>query len=145
MNVSVTEIISGLWLGNIQDSKNREFISRMDVIVNCTKDLPFLSKQTKNIRLPINDNLEKIEVKNLYTFLPKIVPFIHDCLQKNLNILVHCYAGKQRSVSVVVAYLMKYLDIPLNKAITLVRTKREIIFTPYTNFNAALLKFEKSL
>ena len=145
MEVSATEVISGLWLGNIQDSKNKEFICRMDVIVNCTKNLPFLSEQTKNIRLPIDDNLEKIEVKNLYNFFPKIIPFIYDCLKKNLNVFVHCYAGKQRSVSVVVAYLMKYLDIPLNKAITLVRTKREIIFTPYTNFNAALLKFEKSL
>lgn len=145
MEVSATEVISGLWLGNIQDSKNKEFISRMDVIINCTKDLPFINKKKKNIRLPINDNLEKVEVRNLYTFLPKITLFIHDCLHQNLNVFVHCYAGKQRSVSVVVAYLMKYLNISLNKAITLVRTKREIIFTPYTNFNSALLMFEKKL
>jgi len=142
MEECANEILSGLWLGNILDAKNKEFISSLDIVVNCSKDIPFLSKNTKNIRIPIDDNLDKQEIKNLLKFLPKITSFIHTSLTNNKNILVHCYAGKQRSASVIVAYLIKYLNISLDKAILLVRSKRDIIFTPCINFKRALLKFE---
>ena len=142
MEEYANEILSGLWLGNILDSKNKEFISSLNVVINCSKDIPFLSKNTKNIRIPIDDNLEEKEIKNLSNFLPKITKYIHSCLNNNKNILVHCYAGKQRSASVIVAYLIRYLNISLEKAILLVKTKRNIIFTPCINFKSALLKFE---
>lgn len=143
MEAYANEILSGLWLGNISDAKNLEFINSLDIVINCSKDIPFLSKTTKNIRIPIDDNLEEKEIKNLSKFLPKITSFIHSSLKNNKNILVHCYAGKQRSASVIVAYLIRYLNISLEKAILLVRTKRDIIFTPCINFKSSLLKFEK--
>lgn len=143
MEEYANEILSGLWLGNIVDAKNKEFINSLDMVINCSKDIPFLSKNTKNIRIPVDDNLEEKEIKNLFKFLPKVTSYIHSALNNNKNILVHCYAGKQRSASVIVAYLIRYLNISLEKAILLVKSKRIIIFTPCINFKRALLKFEK--
>tara|TARA_B110000967_G_C18541645_1_gene390925 strand:- start:63 stop:506 length:444 start_codon:yes stop_codon:yes gene_type:complete len=145
MTASANEILSGLWLGNIIDSQTEEFINNMDIVINCSKDIPFYTKTTKNIRIPIHDNLEQSEIRNLLKFLPKITTFIHTSLLNNKNILIHCHAGKQRSASVIVAYLMKYLKITLEKAIILVKSKRNIIFTPCINFKAALINFEKSI
>ena len=144
MELGANEILSGLWLGNIVDAGNRSFINSLDIVINCSKDINFLSKNTKNIRIPVDDNLEEVEIKNLLKFLPKITGFIHSALKKNKNILVHCHAGKQRSASVVAAYLIRYLDISLEKAILLIRTKRDIIFTPCINFKSSLIKFEKT-
>ena len=31
------EIITNLWLGNIIDSRNIEFLNMIDVVINCTK------------------------------------------------------------------------------------------------------------
>ena len=126
MTASANEILSGLWLGNIIDSQTEEFINNMDIVINCSKDIPFYTKTTKNIRIPIHDNLEQSEIRNLLKFLPKITTFIHTSLLNNKNILIHCHAGKQRSASVIVAYLMKYLKITLEKAIILVKSKRNI-------------------
>ena len=121
MEEYANEILSGLWLGNILDAKNKEFINSLDMVINRSKDIPFLSKNTKNIRIPIDDNLEEKEIKNLFKFLPKVTSYIHSVLNNNNNILVHCYAGKQRSASVIVAYLIRYLNISLEKAILLVK------------------------
>jgi len=143
MELGANEILSGLWLGNIIDAKNLQFINSVDIVINCSKGIPFKSKKTRNVRVAVDDNLEPIEIKNLYILLPKITEFIHSSLKKNKIIFVHCHAGKQRSASVIVAYLMRYLRIPLDKAIRLVRTKRNIIFTPCANFKTSLLKFEK--
>ena len=43
------EIIPRLWLGNINASQDNDFIQRegIDVIFNCTKDLPFLDSISK--------------------------------------------------------------------------------------------------
>ena len=143
MNTGATEIISGLWLGNIIDSENKEFINNIDIVINCSKDIPFLSSETINIRIPIEDNLEKKEIQTLFSYLPKITTYIHRSLKNNCQLFIHCHAGKQRSASVIVAYLMRFLNISLEKATLLVKSKREIIFTPFMNFSGALRKFEK--
>ena len=143
MELRANEILSGLWLGDIKDAKNKEFINSLHIVINCSKEIPFLLQHTQNVRVPIDDNLQEKEIRKLFKFLPKITSFIHASLKRNKTILVHCHAGKQRSASVIVAYLIRYLNISLEKAILLVRTKRDIIFTPCTNFKNALLKFEK--
>ena len=140
--MSACEIITDLWLGNIRDSRNAEFINKVDVIINCSKKIPFLNNKKKCIRIPVDDNLEKSEIMNMYRFFPKITDIIHSYLTKNKIVFVHCYAGKQRSASIVVAYLMKYLRITLKNSIKLLESKRAIVFKPLVNFENALLLFQ---
>jgi dual specificity MAP kinase phosphatase len=139
------EIITNLWLGNIIDSRNLEFINTIDVVINCTKNLPFNSESNKQIRVYVDDNLEKQEIVNMYKHLDKITQTIDELLTKGKSIFVHCYAGKQRSATVICAYLMKYLKLSFSDAKNLLRSKRMIVFTPLTNFDAALRLFEINL
>ena len=91
----------------------------------------------------MEDNLERDEIITLYKLLDPAITYIHEKLKQQKRVFVHCYAGKQRSASVVCAYLMKYLKLNLEQAKNLVLTKRNHIFTPLCNFEAALTVFEK--
>ena len=142
--VQANEILTNLWLGDIKDSKHIEFINNIDVIINCTKDIPFINKKKKCLRVNVEDNLKKIEIINLYKYLDSITKVINNYLKSNLKIFVHCYAGKQRSATVICAYLIKYLKIPYVEAKELLISKRKHVFTPLTNFTGALELFEKN-
>ena len=145
INMSACEIITDLWLGNIRDSRNTEFINKVDIIINCSKKIPFLNDKKKCIRIPVDDNLEKSEIINMYNFFPKITEIIHEYLNKNKVVFIHCYAGKQRSASIIIAYIMRYLNISCKNAIKLLESKRSIVFTPLVNFENALVLYESDI
>lgn len=138
-----TEIVPHLWIGGIRTAHNKEWVeSHVDIVINCTKDLMFISQQTENIRLPVDDNLELSEIAKLYTFLEKTSTYIDYQLRKGKRILVHCMAGRQRSASVLCAFLMTFLELPFQKVASFLQTKRPVIFSPQCNFQPALLRYE---
>lgn len=140
---TANEIFYNLWLGDIRDSRNKSFISDMDVIINCTTNLPYLDENKECYRVSVEDNLEKNEIINLYKLFDPTINYIHEKLRQQKKVFVHCYAGKQRSASVVCAYMMKYLKLNFEEAAQLLITKRCHIFTPQCNFEAALRVFDK--
>lgn len=58
--------------------------------------------------------------------------------------LVHCAAGRSRSASVVISYLMKLNKWSLNKSIEYVQKMREIV-EPNPGFKLQLRMYEKML
>ena len=69
------------------------------------------------------------------------LPFLNKFLSKNKNVLVHCYAGKQRSACVISAYLLKYTHMTPKDTILAIKSKRLITFTPKINFDKAIKKY----
>ena len=63
-----TQIIPNLWLGNILDSRNNEFLKNIDVVINCSTNIPFYSKETINLRIKVEDDLEKESIITMYKF-----------------------------------------------------------------------------
>ena len=145
--MAVCEILPNLWLGDIRSARNKAFFedNNINIVINCSKDIPFYSNYTKNFRISIDDNLEKSEIDRFYLYIDKAVNLINNEILNSKNILVHCYAGKQRSAALVSAYLMKYGNISLKEAIDSVKSKRLIAFTPGVNFENALVKYENYL
>jgi protein-tyrosine phosphatase len=141
--MSVSQILPNLWLGNIFDSRDKKFLKNIDIIINCTKTIPFNSNKTKNIRIFIDDNLKKEEIVNMYKYLESVTDYIYKNLKNGKNILIHCHAGKQRSATVVCAFIIRFLNISYINASILLKSKRNIVFKPLSNFDAALQLFEK--
>lgn len=139
------EIIPNLWLGNVLDSRNAIFMRNIDVVVNCSKNIPFYSKTAKNVRIKVDDDLQKEEIINMYKYLDNATQLIHNCLLNNKTVFVHCYAGKQRSATVICGYIMRYMNLSYKETTELVRTKRFIIFTPLPNFDEALKHYDIKL
>ncbi|EXC31440.1 Dual specificity protein phosphatase 1 [Morus notabilis] len=70
--------------------------------------------------------------------------FIDEAKRSGGAVLVHCIVGKSRSVTVVVAYLMKKHGMSLSEALEHVKSKRPIA-SPNSGFISQLMEFEKYL
>ena len=81
----------------------------------------------------------------MYKYLDSTSNFLHKNLLENKSVFVHCYAGKQRSATIICAYLMKYLKMSYREVSDLMQTKRLIVFTPLPNFNKPLIEFQQSI
>lgn len=110
--VNQTQIIPGLWIGNYKSALDQKFIAdnKINVIVNCTKDMPFpiLNRSVRTIRIGVDDSLLQKDILLMESYLKKIIPVLHNMyIDEKCNILVHCHAGKQRSCIVVASLLYK--------------------------------------
>ncbi len=151
MTTYATEIIPDLWIGNKYSIEDLIFLSenRFKCIINCTRDLDFNNNytQAENIRVAIDDHPTSSlfeDNMDMYHKLLDIIKYIHSCLSQNKSILVYCHACKQRSPTIVVAYIMKYGRVSAKQSIEYIKSKREDCFTPRVNFYIALQKFDTS-
>jgi len=119
------EVIPNLWIGDIRSALDRSFLRKYKItaIINCTTKYPFPDHESIKIRVPVRDRGLDEDIDMMYTCLLDIVPTMYDLLSKGERILVHCYAGCHRSVCLVLAFIIKYADMSLREAISLLRMK----------------------
>ena len=132
-----------LFIGNISASKS---ISDFDLIVNCTNEVPFTKGSKSCIRIPLNDTPRESHL--LFYILTQIqtdiLLKIHQYVLRNSPVLVHCYAGMQRSCAVVACYLIKYHNLTPIQSIEFIISKRPIAFFGKVNFLQAIEEFYKN-
>jgi protein tyrosine phosphatase len=114
-----------LWLGNKSASLDIDFLKKnnIKVIVNCTKDLPFINDidtqsylSIETLRVPINDTSSEVDNEMLSHKLQKILPLLYNRFVKDKkNILIHCYAGVSRSASFMAAFIYYIIKTDLKK------------------------------
>lgn len=81
---------------------------------------------------------------DLLVHLPKIFSFIDDALkQEHGKVLVHCFAGMSRSVSTVLAYLMRMWQVPFPLALAMFKETYPSA-APAANFCEQLRAFEEA-
>ena len=115
-----TEIIPNLWLGNYKAALDANFLSskKINLIINCTKNLPFYYQVEsctqlciETYRIPVNDNHLEIDFITMEKYLKIVIPLlVKKYVDEKKNILIHCRAGKQRSAIVVAAFLKVLSD-----------------------------------
>jgi dual specificity phosphatase 12 len=142
------EIIPNLWLGNRNAPKETENLKKNNIqlIINCSKDIIYpIDPNIEVIRLSIHDlnTTESNEIlANKINYLTYIINIY---LNNNIGVLVHCYAGVQRSATVVLCYLLKYKSMSLDMAKTIMKEKRNIVFFPYPTFNTFINNYAVSV
>ncbi|CAL4949746.1 unnamed protein product [Urochloa decumbens] len=96
-------IVQGLYLGSIGAALNKDALKSL----NITHIL--IVARSLSPAFPAEFNYKKIEDEGIGS---------------GGNVLLHCFAGRSRSVTIVVAYLMKKHQMSLESALSLVRSKR---------------------
>jgi hypothetical protein len=103
------EIYKGLYLGNAEAAWDGTILQNSNItcILNVTKDqklAPDMLEKIKHYKqISIEDNGE---AKLFQRDLKQAILFLDRCYLNGFNVLVHCKAGKSRSVSIVLAWAM---------------------------------------
>ena len=141
----MSHICDGLHIGDANDAGNKGVLQakNISVVVNCTKTLPNHFETESGVhylRVPIDD----LPSQDITPFFESTFAFLDEHLSKGEAVLVHCMAGISRSVTIVIAYLMRKKGLKFQEAFALVRSRRHRA-DPSLRFSIALLNLEKSL
>lgn len=139
------EIVPRLWLGDMHAAADETFLraQHIDVVFNCTKDVPFMPWVEYKYRIPVDDNLEEEEIRNMELWAGEIALKIMQHYKAGHRILVHCWAGRQRSAASVVFFLILHQGMRTEEAIPFIKSKRPVAFYPKPNFLKAIVAFDR--
>jgi len=139
------EILPKLWLGNVKASMDDDFIRRknIQVVFNCTKNLPFHPAIPIKYRVPVDDNLQEEEIRNLELWSSEIAFKMLAEYKDGRTILVHCMAGMQRSAASMAMMMIPLLQIRGQEAMMMIKQKRRIAFHPSANFGRSIMSFDR--
>ena len=123
------EIIPDLWIYKYKDITN---INTNNIeIINCTKDLCFLTNKEDRI---------KYELVKLYQYIEAKIKFINTNLIDNKTIIITCNTCKQLSPLIAASYLIKYGQMEIIDALKCIRTKKQDVFEHEVMFSNILDK-----
>ncbi|CAH2238341.1 probable dual specificity protein phosphatase DDB_G0283417 [Pararge aegeria] len=115
-------IVDHLYIGS-QDCAVKSVLEKFNI--NCVISLG-IDVDVCNLEhrfVPVMDLPES----DIVPVLAECLPFIRNCIEAKLNVLVHCNAGVSRTSMVAIAYLMEYEKMSFSEAYELVKTKRPAI------------------
>lgn len=137
----VSEIIPNLWLGNHKAATSKKFIDKFNIkyIVNITPNVPNVFSHVEYLHIPVRD--KETCNKELNKIFDDAGKFILSGLKAGSGVLVHCMMGHHRSASVVVAFLMKYLETEYLQAITYINSLRRCALVRNTCMTNALFAY----
>ena len=145
-----TEVLPGLYLGSKYAAQvSKPFVKQLNMrfIVNCAAkecDSPF-ADFVEYLKLPLEDDLTQ-EI-SLEVFMDT-ANFIHNKLQESRrnksSVLVHCVAGRSRSVCIMMAYLIIHLKWSLAECEAFMKIHRPIAI-PNSNFRKLLQQLEQQV
>lgn len=134
-DIHIDHIIDNIYLGNWRDSIDEAKLKYNNI--RCILTLNKNKEHTETDRnmfarlgirykyIRIQDSLDA----NILPYIDESIKFIKEC---DGNVLIHCFAGISRSVSIVVAYLMKEKQMSYNDSIRYVRNIRSIANPNYS-------------
>ena len=156
------EVLPNLYLGSVRAFEKNKFqnIDNYDndktnnnksfnMIVNLIKQTA-LSDNTIPpcelfIRLPVHDSPDECETLLSLVYETRVLEQMHDFIMKERSILVHCFAGMQRSCALVACYLIKYHHMKTDEAIEYIKSKRPIAFFGQINFMRMIKIFYENM
>lgn len=140
------EILPGLWLGNRIAALDERWLGEKGIkaVFNCTKDIPFCLSVQRRYRVPIDDNLQPVEIRNLELWSYEVVVKMTREYKTGQPVLVHCAAGMQRSAACVAMFLIATKGFNVEEAIAFIQSRRPIAFRPFVNFRDSIQSFYDS-
>jgi hypothetical protein len=144
--MSYIEILPNIWLCDFETANDKNFILEhsIKIIFNCTKNLPFINiPNIKQYRLSVNDSGCDTDIKDMTEGLPKMIYLLNIAYSYNIPTIVFCYKGRQRSATLIAAYIIHTTGISWTNAIKMIQTKSPLTFKPQINFAKSLTDYSK--
>ena len=118
-------------------------IHEFGYVINCAKECDH------HENLPDDVGYKKVELNDstsqgMYDLFDEMVELLDSCSKDGIKTIIHCYEGKSRSVTFVLAYLMKMEGMKLKEAFEFVKERRSIIL-PNVSFMQQLGRYEETL
>jgi len=141
--VPINGFETSLCIGSVASAYNYDTLVKNNIthILTCGQNMRakfpqfFSYKRVECVDLPDQD---------LMTYFEECFEFIDQAKSNNGKILIHCFAGRSRSATILTAYLMKREGLPLKDAIQLVKGSRPNV-SPNAGFRMQLKKFQNEL
>jgi hypothetical protein len=139
-----SQILSWIFLGNARNANNIEDIIyfRITYILNCASEV-YDKNLPKHIKY-CHINLEDTSKTDIFPFLEKALDFIESARKNKKKILIHCKLGISRSPTILIAYLVKYMNFTTISALNFIKSKRKQI-QPNPGFLDQLNTYEKKI
>ncbi|XP_047332575.1 dual specificity protein phosphatase 1-like [Impatiens glandulifera] len=137
------QIEEGLYLGSLGAANNEPVLKTLKIthILTVANSLPAAYPQEFAYKtIEVSDK----EDVNILQYFEECFEFIEEAKRAGGGVLVHCFVGRSRSATIVVAYLMKKHGMSASKALELVRSKRPVA-SPNSGFMQQLYNFEQTL
>ena len=134
-------IIENLYLGNIFSVENVDKLKKIGItkVLSMIDGFNHICNGLNNIKHK-TFNVIDINQQNIIQYFGECLNFI----KGDEKILVHCVAGRSRSATIVIAYIMWYKKISYEDAYNFVKERRTIV-EPNDGFKEQLQLFEKEL
>ena len=120
-----SRISDWIYLGDCENARNNEDIKLLNIkyILNCAKGVKLdnIPDGIKYCHLKLIDDPHQYILLDLY----KAFAFIELARESQSNILIHCRYGISRSVSILIAYIIKFYGLSVDNALRFIRTKRK--------------------
>ncbi|KAF5223945.1 putative phopshatase [Trypanosoma cruzi] len=137
------KVLGFMYLGSLRTAQTRTVYRdlNIDYILTIARDLDVrVDPGMKHLVLPVED----IPGENILLLFEKAFVFIDKARKENKGILLHCFAGLSRSVTVAAAYIMRRYNVTRDEALDIIREARPAA-QPNPGFMNMLLEYEKSL
>ncbi|KAL8621281.1 hypothetical protein ACOMHN_008106 [Nucella lapillus] len=137
------EILPHLLLGSGPHSSDLALLRRLGVtaLVNVSRDCPnHFPTLFRYLHIPVRDSA----CADLTAWFAQANLFIDQVKAEGGRVLVHCHAGRSRSATICMAYLISSLHLSLDDAFEYVRSRREVI-DPNLNFMRQLQDYHQKM
>lgn len=138
-----TKIIDNIYVGSAINAASSVIIDEFNFkyVINVTTDVPnYFDEDITYVNIPINDNNNDLIDEYLEKVYRKILEFQNE---GKGNILIHCFVGASRSVSVALYYLVKKHDMTVEEALTYIKHRRYLIHPSETLLDSLLKNTQK--
>jgi protein-tyrosine phosphatase len=141
------KISKGLFLGDIIAGNDLVYLVENDIslVINLS-DIVYRDTQKEIsahninfINISVRDHPDDAEL--LLGYIPSLVDKIHKHISNGKNVLVNCYAGRQRSAALVACYLCYNTRKSVSECMDIIQSNRPIAFTPKPNFYDIIQKY----
>jgi len=142
-DVPPIQILPHLYLGCRRVAANRDSLQRENIshVLNVTAHIPNEYEDCFTYKRIAVEDAAHVDMGMYFS---EAFDFIEQARRSNQKVLVHCQAGMSRSVTIILAYLMKHFGFSMEGAYDHVKARKSNI-QPNFSFMGQLLDFERFL